>query len=143
MTKTDADQRLIALLRENARIPVAEIARKLAISRSTAQSRLERLERNGTITGYADTLSPEHHAAQICAHLLVTVAPKLAPKVFKSLENILQVRTVHSVSGSYDMIIIVEAPSVAELDATIDKIGLLEGVERTMSSIVLSTRIDR
>ena len=51
MTKINADRQLIALLRENARMPVAEIARKLGISRSTAQSRLERLERNGTIAG--------------------------------------------------------------------------------------------
>ena len=57
MTKINADRQLIALLRENARIPVAEIARKLGISRSTAQSRLEKLERNGTIAGYAVKLS--------------------------------------------------------------------------------------
>jgi DNA-binding Lrp family transcriptional regulator len=53
------------------------------------------------------------------------------------------VRTLHSVSGHFDMIVVVEAPSIQELDIVLDKIGALEGVERTMSSIILSTRIDR
>ncbi|HWJ88812.1 MAG TPA: Lrp/AsnC family transcriptional regulator [Pelagibacterium sp.] len=143
MTKINADRLLLSLLRENARMPVAEIARRLGVSRSTAQSRLERLERNGTITGYAVKLSGDYLASHIRAHLMVTVSPKLITQVVKALEAVMEVRTVHSISGSFDMIVIVEAPSVAELDAVIDRIGALEGVERTMSSIVLSTRIER
>ena len=143
MTKVNADRMLLALLRENARMPVAELARRLGVSRSTAQSRLEKLERNGTIAGYALKLSGGYLSNQISAHLMATVSPKLVGQVVKALESMIEVRTVHSVSGSYDMIVVVEAPSVAELDAVIDRIGALEGVERTMSSIVLSTRIDR
>lgn len=143
MTKINADRTLLALLRENARIPVAELARRLGVSRSTVQSRLERLERTGTITGYSVKLSGDYLAQQLRAHLMVTVSPKLSAQVVKALDAILDVRTVHSVSGSFDMIVVLEAPSVAELDALIDRIGALEGVERTMSSIILSTRIDR
>ncbi|MCR4268530.1 Lrp/AsnC family transcriptional regulator [Nitratireductor sp. ZSWI3] len=143
MTILESERSVIALLRENARMSVSEIARRLGVSRSTAQSRLERLERSGIIAGYAVRLSGEYDAAQIRAHLLVTVSPKLSAEVIKAMEKVPAVRTVHSVSGSFDMIIIVEAPSVAELDAVIDTIGALKGVDRTMSSIILSTRIDR
>lgn len=143
MTKIHADETLLALLRENARMPVAELARRLGVSRSTAQSRLEKLERNGTIAGYALKLSGGYLSRQIRAHLMVTVSPKRALQVVKALESLIEVRTVHSISGSFDMIVILEAPSVAELDGVIDRIGALDGVERTMSSIVLSTRIDR
>ena len=52
-------------------------------------------------------------------------------------------RTLHSVSGSFDLIAIVAAASIGELDRLIDRIGALDGVERTPSAIVLSTRIDR
>jgi hypothetical protein len=41
------------------------------------------------------------------------------------------------------MIVIVESPSISDLDALIDRIGAMDGVERTLSSIILSTRIDR
>ena len=46
-------------------------------------------------------------------------------------------------SGPSDMIAAVEAPNVAEMDALIDEIGALAGVERTNSSIVLATKFDR
>jgi hypothetical protein len=38
---------------------------------------------------------------------------------------------------------LLEAPSILELDRLIDEIGAIKGVERTLSSIVLSTRISR
>ncbi len=77
------------------------------------------------------------------AHVLLTVTPKLADKVVRSLRALAPVRTLHSVSGNFDMIVIVEASSIRELDLLLDQIGALDGVERTSSSIVLSTRIDR
>lgn len=140
---TEAERAVIALLRENARMPVSEIARRLGISRTTAQSRLDRLEQTGVIAGYAVRLSAEYDAAQVRAHLLVTVSPKLSGDVIAALGKMAPVRTVHSVSGTFDMIVVLEAPSVAELDRVIDAIGAVKGVDRTMSSIILSTRIDR
>jgi DNA-binding Lrp family transcriptional regulator len=140
---TDADRSLIALLRDNARASTAELARRLGVSRTTVQSRLERLEKGGVIAGYSVKLSPDYERNLVRAHILVTALPKLSAPVEAVLRRIPEVRTLHSVSGNFDMIIIVEAPSVRDLDALIDRIGALEGVERTLSSIILSTRIDR
>ena len=52
MQTDDTDQRLVTLLRENARRPVAELARHLGLARTTVQARIERLESTGVITGY-------------------------------------------------------------------------------------------
>jgi len=142
-TPTDADQALIALLRENARASTAELARRLGVSRTTAQSRIERLEARGIIAGYGVRLSPDYERALVRAHVLLTVAPKRADAVVRGLRALPQVRTLHSVGGSFDMVVIVESPSISDLDALLDRIGATEGVERTLSSIVLSTRIDR
>jgi len=54
-----------------------------------------------------------------------------------------EVTALHSVNGSFDLIAILSSPSIAELDRLIDRIGQLAGVERTLSSIILSTRISR
>jgi DNA-binding Lrp family transcriptional regulator len=142
-TMDATDRALLALLRENARASTAELGRRLGLSRTTVQSRIERLERRGTITGYAARLSDAHEAGLVRAHVLITALPKLAGRVVTELRAIPEVRTLHSVSGPYDMIALIAAPSVAELDALVDRIGHVEGVERTVSSIVLSTRIDR
>ena len=140
---SQGDQDLIALLREDARAPTAELARRLGVSRTTVQSRIERLEARGIICGYGVRLSPDYERGLVRAHVLLTVTPKLADRVVRDLKALAQVRTLHSVSGSFDMIVIVESPSIGDLDALIDRIGAMEGVERTLSSIILSTRIDR
>ncbi|EBU8132065.1 AsnC family transcriptional regulator, partial [Salmonella enterica subsp. enterica serovar Java] len=50
---TDPDQALLNLLRGNARASTTELARRLGLSRTTVQSRIERLERKGVIAGYS------------------------------------------------------------------------------------------
>ena len=57
MSIESPDARLLTLLRENARLSTAEIARRLGLSRTTVQSRIERLERDGVITGACTTIS--------------------------------------------------------------------------------------
>ena len=140
---THAEQALVALLRENARASTAELARRLGVSRTTVQSRIERLEARGVIAGYGVRLSRDYEQGLVRAHVLLTVTPKLADRVVRELRALAAVRTLHSVSGNFDMIVVVESPSISDLDALIDRIGAMEGVERTLSSIILSTRIDR
>jgi DNA-binding Lrp family transcriptional regulator len=140
-TMDESDQLLMALLRENARASTAFLARRLGLPRTTVQSRIERLERRGAIAGY--TLKESNDSGLIRAHVLITALPKLATRVETALRAIPAVRTLHSVSGAHDMIAIVVAASIQELETQIDRIGGIEGVERTLSSIVLSTRIDR
>lgn len=137
------DEKLLNLLRANARSSTAELARQLGVSRSTVQSRIERLERGGVIAGYTVKLAPAAERNRVRAHVLITAAPKLAPGILAGLARVGSVRRVHSVSGSFDMIAILEAGSVDELDTDIDAIGALDGIERTLSSIILSTRLDR
>jgi DNA-binding Lrp family transcriptional regulator len=143
MQITAKDRDLLALLAENARLPVATLAKRLSLSRTTVQARLERLEREGVIAGYGLRLSERYTAGLVRAHVLITIAPKALSQVTSSLDKIQEVTTLHSVSGSFDLIAIVTAPSIAELDQLIDEIGTIDGVERTLSSIILSTRIAR
>jgi DNA-binding Lrp family transcriptional regulator len=139
----EIDRALVAALRENARAPAAALARRLRLSRTTVQSRLERLERGGVITGYTVKLSEAHERGQILAYVMITVAPKQSAAVVQVVRGLTAVRLLQSVSGAFDFIALIAAPSVAEVDQVIDAIGMLEGVDRTTSSIVMSTKFDR
>ncbi|MDQ2860803.1 MAG: Lrp/AsnC family transcriptional regulator [Pseudomonadota bacterium] len=139
----ELDRRLIAALREDARAPAAKLARNLSLSRTTVQSRLERLERSGVIAGYTVRLSEAHERGQIHAYVMMTVTPKSAPAVVGAIRRLPAVRLLRSVSGPFDLIAEVVTPSAAEMDALIDALGALDGVERTTSSVVLSTKVDR
>jgi DNA-binding Lrp family transcriptional regulator len=54
-----------------------------------------------------------------------------------------ELRALHSVSGSYDLIAVGAVPTVNDMDVLTDRIGAIEGVERTASSIILSTKFER
>jgi DNA-binding Lrp family transcriptional regulator len=88
-------------------------------------------------------LAPEHDLGAVRAHVMIKVGPKESRAVTAALRTIAQVRVLHSVSGDVDMIAVAAAASVAEMDQVIDRIGALDGVERTTSSIILSTKFER
>lgn len=137
------DEQLIDLLRENGRLSVSDIARRLAVSRTAAQMRLQKLERNGVIEGYSVKLSPEYLENRVRALVMMKFPPSKRADIEILLENIPQVTSLYSISGIYDLAAVVSAPSMGVLDVTIDRIGCLEGIGETMSSIILSTKIDR
>lgn len=143
MQVTPADEALLALLREDARASTAQIARRLGLSRTTVQSRIEKLERSGVIGGYTLRLSDEVERGYIRAYIMITVLPKQMPQVVKALQALAELRELHSVAGSHDLVAVGMAPTVAAMDVLTDHIGALEGVERTTSSIVLSTKFAR
>ncbi len=139
----DTDRALLGLLRDNARASAAELARKLKLARTTVQSRLARLERERVVVGYTVVVPDEAEAALVRAQVLITARPKQSAGIEAALRRIPEVRTLHSVSGPFDLIAVLAAESIGALDTLIDRIGELEGVERTTSAIVLSTRIAR
>ena len=143
MKITPADHQLLSLLRENARASTAEIARRLGLSRTTVQSRIERLERDGVIAGYTVKVADAVQRGQVRAHIMVKLAPRQMPAVVDALRAMPEVRSLHSVSGPFDLVALGIADGVEAMDALTDRIGMVEGVERTTSAIILSTKFER
>ena len=143
MKITDTDQQLLSLLRENARASTADIARRLRLSRTTVQSRIDRLQRDGVIAGYTVRVSEAAERGHIRAYISVTVQPRRMPDVVEALRAMPEVRALHSVSGPSDLVALGTVPTVEAMDELTDRIGSVDGVERTTSSIVLSTKFDR
>ena len=106
-------------------------------------SRIERLEREGVIQGYTVRVHDAAERGYIRAHIMITVLPKRAPSVAAALHAMPEVRALHSVSGPFDLVALGVAPSVEAMDELTDRIGAIDGVERTTSAIVLSAKFER
>jgi len=143
MKLSSQDEQLIILLRENGRLSVSEIARKMAVSRTAAQMRLQKLVRNGVIEGYSVKLSSGYLENRVRALVMIKFPPIRRASIENELFAIKTLTALYSISGEFDMAGMVSAPTMAELDTIIDKIGCIEGIDETMSSIILSTKIDR
>jgi DNA-binding Lrp family transcriptional regulator len=137
------DEKLLLALREDGRASTAKLARLVGRSRTSVQSRIERLQKQGVIVGFGVLLAPEHGLGAVRAHVMIKVGPKETRAVTAALRSIPQVRVLHSVSGDVDLIAVAAAASVAEMDEVIDRVGALDGVERTNSFIILSTKFER
>lgn len=137
------EKRLLDLLQADAREPISSLARKLGVARSTVQSWIERLEQNGTIAGYTVRLGQSESRRRVRAHLMVDTHPDHTRQVERAITGVAEVRTLHAISGTYDMIAELEADGTEEIDSLIDRIRDFEGVQRTTTSIILATRFDR
>ncbi|MCK5424152.1 MAG: Lrp/AsnC family transcriptional regulator [Emcibacter sp.] len=136
------DQKLINLLKNNGRESTTALARMLGLSRSTVQDRISRLEDRGVIAGYTIRFDENYNKHQITAHVLMLLNPKFSDQILQNLKKIPLIKAVYAVSGIYDMIVLVTAETTEEIDRTLDEIGRMEGIKKTTSSIVLSTKFE-
>lgn len=137
------DRRLLSLLREDARLPTAALARELGVARTTVVQRLKRLERDGIVGGYTVRMSSRMQANTLRVHVLLSVDAKKGDAVIGGLRGIPQVRAAYAISGAFDALAFVECETTDEIDKVLDQIGALPGVQRTQSSLVLSVKFDR
>ncbi len=137
------DAQLLRLLRANARESVSSLARKLGVSRATVQDHMEQLERRRVIQGYTIRYHPDHQERQVCAQVMIRVDAKLAGPLVRHIEAIDEVEQLQTISGSYDLLATVSTQSTQSLDLVIDRLAALDGVEKTLSSVVLATKFKR
>ncbi len=144
MTELDPiDRQILTALAANARLPVAQLGKKLGLARTTVQARLDRLERTGVIAGYTTRLAPEATAGLIRATVLVHLTPSAQGPVLAQLRRLPEVIRAHTTSGRFDLAVEIAAPSTLALDACLDRLGEIEGVQAMETLVHLSTRIDR
>lgn len=139
---TPGERALLELLAANAREPVASLARKLGISRTTVQERIRRLEEKGAIAGYTIVRGEKSRRGQVTAYTLLRIHPKRGAGVTAALRKHPEVKAVYALSGDFDVLTVLQADQIEKIDATIDLLGQLEGVERTQTSVVLAVKFE-
>lgn len=142
-TLDHTDRHLLSLLQANARESAANLARKLGIARTTVVARIARLERTGVIAGYGVRLGQQMEDNALLAFCGLSVQPKTAPAVLRALQRFPEIVELSSVSGAVDYMAVIRCESHARLDALLDEIGALDGINQTSTSIVLARKIDR
>lgn len=139
----DLDRKLLSLLRDNARLPVASLAAALGVSRTTARVRMERLEANGIIAGYGVRLGRADDHDGVRAIAMIEVEGRVTDRVARAMAGLPQVRSVYSTNGRWDLVAEIESASLPEFDEVLRAIRLIEGVTLTETSLLLAARFRR
>lgn len=136
----DLDRQLIGALRANARATVASLAKSLRVARGTVQNRLARLEKDGTIVGYTVRLRPQTDEQRITALMTIAVEANRLDAVIRTLRGDPAVGALHTTNGRWDLIAELRADSLQAFDQVLRRIGLVEGITSTETSLLLSTQ---
>ena len=134
------DYALIAALREDARMSIAALAKRLHVARGTVQTRLRRLEADGTIVGYTVRLRPQVEEQGIRALMTIEVGgnrPEAA--IVKALRGDPAVTALYSTNGRWDYIAELRAKHLEEFDRVLGRIRQVEGIVNTQTNLLLTT----
>ncbi|MBB6093631.1 DNA-binding Lrp family transcriptional regulator [Povalibacter uvarum] len=134
------DRQLISLLRDDARTPVATLAKQLGVARGTVQNRLAKLEAEGIIVGYTVRLRPQVEQHHIRAFMTVAVEGNRTEVVLRGLRGNPNVVALHTTNGRWDLVAELRTDNLEEFDRVLRQIGLMEGIASTETSLLLSTQ---
>ena len=135
------DARILTLLLEQPRTSVREYARLLGVARGTLQARLDRLERDGVITGYGPELSPAALGHPVLAFVHIEVTQGDLDDAGEALAAVPEIIEAFSITGGGDLLARVVARDNAHLEDVIQRLIQVPGVVRTRIEMALRERV--
>lgn len=139
----EIDNKILALLMDNARLPVTTIAKQVGIARTTVIARIQALEKREVIAGYGVKLNHTMYQPTVRAFVGLSIEARYVAGLMKVLLPLPEVESLCAVSGALDYMLTLRCATTEVLDKLLDQIGTLDGVRQTSTSIILSKRIDR
>jgi DNA-binding Lrp family transcriptional regulator len=138
------DQRIVALLRENARRSFKDIGDAVHLTAPAVKRRVDRLEREGVILGYTAVIDPRAlgwHAEAFVDLFCEGNMPGEAIK--RAVEGEAGVVSAHTVAGEASALLHVMAEDTQDLESALERIRATDGISRTVTEVVLSTLFQR
>jgi Lrp/AsnC family leucine-responsive transcriptional regulator len=137
------DRQLLEALRGNARATYSELARLVGLSAPAVHERVGKLESAGVITGYHAAITPEALGYGTNALVGVFITDSADTDVIATqLAELPEVEDCWFVAGEETFVIKVRVPDVGRLEATIRKLNGIQGIARTRTTVVLSTKFE-
>lgn len=138
MHMDDIDRRILKILQDNARTSLKAIAEKTFLSSPAVSARIEKLEKEGIISGYHALVDPMKLGCHIIAFINLDVLPEDKPKFYAYAEEVPNVLECSCVTGDFSMLMKVAFQSTMELDVFV---GQLQKFGKTSTQIVFSTHV--
>jgi DNA-binding Lrp family transcriptional regulator len=128
--------KILPLLRKNARASVPDLAKAAGLSEAEVSSRLAKLEREGVILGYQAIVDPEKTASELVTAVIeVKITPERDGGFNKMAERIAkfpEVQGCYLMSGGYDLMVVVEGPTLHQVAGFVsEKLSTMKGVVST------------
>jgi len=138
------DRKIVALLRDDARRSFKDIGVHVHLSAPAVKRRVDRLEEQGVIRGYTAVIDPSAFGWRTEAFVDLMCDGRMPAAAIKhAVENEPGVVSAHTVAGEASAMLHVMAEDTTALERTLERIRSVEGVDRTVTEVVLSTLLER
>jgi len=138
------DRRIVALLRQDAKLTFAQIGAEVSLSATAVKRRVDRLEHDGVIVGYTAIVEPNLLGPAVETVMEIYCADRTSPTdMHASLHDIDEIVTAFTVSGDADALVRARVESIEHLEKLVERLRRDPNIVRTRTMIVLSTIIDR
>jgi len=137
MYRDKTDERIVEYLRNDSRESFVDIGKKLKLSESAVRRRVRNLVDSGTIKRFTIEEGEKNTTSAI---VLISVDSTIeTSKVSLKLTKLDGVKTVYEITGQYDISVIITAPSIPEINSSIDALRKIPGVIDSNTVIILRT----
>ena len=133
------DEKLITLLRHDARRNISDLAIDLGVSRATVRSRIERLEQAGEIVGYTVILRADAVELPVRGIMMIEIEGHAADRAIRALGGFAEVSTIHTTNGRWDLVVELATPTLTAFDAVLRRIRLIPGITGSETNLLLAT----
>lgn len=133
------DQKLITLLRHDARRSISDLATDLGVSRATARARIERLQKSGDIIGYTVILRADAVDQAVRGIMMIEIEGHVTDRVIRALGGFSDVSAIHTTNGRWDLVVELSTASLTDFDAVLHRVRRLPGVTNSETSLLLAT----
>ncbi|EEE38862.1 transcriptional regulator, AsnC family [Rhodobacteraceae bacterium KLH11] len=139
----ELDSRLLSALHRDARASLSELAELLGVTRTTVRSRLQRLKQSGEIVGFTVVTRQDVSESPVRGLMMLEIEGRGTERIRSRIAAMRQVRAVHSTNGSWDLIAEIGTETLGDLDEVLFQIRRMEGITRSETNLLLSTRKGR
>src|SRR4051794_22914077 len=140
----EIDQKIVALLRQNARRSFQDIGSRVALSAPAVKRRVDRLEADGVIRSYAAVVDPSAMGWHTHAVVALYCEGRMSGgEIRTAVETHPEVEAAFTVAGEASAILHVRAADTQHLEETLERIRDIDGIRRTQTQVVLSTLFER
>lgn len=140
----EIDIRILALLQEHCKMPLAKIGQQVGLSAPAVIERIKKLEEQRVIVGYTALVDARTLGCDITAFIgVLTSHPRGIHDIERQIESRSEVLECHHVTGGHTLLLKVKTADTTSLEELISHLRAIEGVARTETMVVLSTHVER
>ena len=136
----ELDNKLLLALKRDGRAALSDLAMDLGVTRATVRARMARLTEAGVIVGFTVQTKADVAESAVRGLMMLGIEGRGTERIMTALTRLSQVRQVHSTNGTWDLIVEIGTETLEALDKVLFTIRRMDGVTRSETNLLLSTK---